>query len=168
MENAADALKIAFAVFIFVIALTITFSLVAQAKSTADVVLYYSDETNFYDYYTNFSDKNRLVSVSDIISTLHRYDKESLCVMVDLKDRNSPYKFELSKSNNFADTEAIEKDLGNFINNKLLKDYSDKTFKEEFVEVPISGRYQIGEDDTKIVEASGGEKVYITYILENN
>ena len=75
MENAADALKIAFAVFIFVIAITITFTIVSQAKSTADSVFYHRDETNFYEYSYSKGDteKNRIVSVSEIIPTLYRY-----------------------------------------------------------------------------------------------
>ena len=39
MENAVDALKIAFAVFVFLIALTVTFSMIAKVKSTAEYVL---------------------------------------------------------------------------------------------------------------------------------
>ena len=50
MENATDALKIAFAIFVFVIAITLTFSLISQAKSTSDYVLSYSDRTNFYEH----------------------------------------------------------------------------------------------------------------------
>ena len=41
MENAADALKIAFGLLVFAIALTVIFTMVAKVKSTADVVLYY-------------------------------------------------------------------------------------------------------------------------------
>ena len=47
MENATDALLLAFAVFIFVVALSVSFSTLAQAKSTADVILFYSDRENF-------------------------------------------------------------------------------------------------------------------------
>ena len=46
-----------------------------------------------------------------------------------------------------------------------LKSYvnSNASFKEEFVEIPISGIYEKGEDDTEITLSSGGKKVYITY-----
>lgn len=49
MENAADALKMAFAIFVFVIALSIVFSLIGHVKETADAVLFYTDKTNFYE-----------------------------------------------------------------------------------------------------------------------
>ena len=38
MENATDALKIAFAAFIFIVALSIVFSLMTKIKATADII----------------------------------------------------------------------------------------------------------------------------------
>ena len=150
MENAADALKIAFAIFIFILAITITFSIISQAKSTADVVMYHSDETNFYEHLSS-GKKNREVSLSDVISTLYRYYKESISVTVDLK-------------NSYSDINAIESDLADYIDKNLLK-FDDRKFEEEFVEVPISGIYKLGEDGTEITLSSGGKKIYVTYTL---
>ena len=180
MENAADALKIAFAVFVFVVAITIAFSLISEAKSTADYVLYYGDETNFYEN-LNSREKNREVSISDVISTLYRYYKESLCVIVNLGSEEETYKFDLSLSKTELEkfkqagiitelqTPSTEKDveemLKKFIANKLLQ-LEDAKFTEEFVEIPISGIYQTGEDETEIILSSGGKKVYITYTLQ--
>ncbi len=48
MENAVDALKIAFGVLVFVIALTVAFALLSQAKATSDIMLFASDKTNYY------------------------------------------------------------------------------------------------------------------------
>ncbi len=50
MENAADALKMAFAIFVFILALVIVFSMIGRIKDTADEILFYSDETNYYDW----------------------------------------------------------------------------------------------------------------------
>ena len=161
MENATDALKIAFAIFVFVIAITLTFSLISQAKSTSDYVLSYSDRTNFYEH-SDSKDKNRIVSVTEVISNLYRYYKESLCVTVVLGEEE--HKFDLS--NTYSTTAQIEKKLSEFITDTLLKNYSDVTFKEEFVEVPVSGIYQTGEDGTQITLSSGGKKLYITYTAQ--
>ncbi|MBQ2917479.1 MAG: hypothetical protein IJE59_04900 [Clostridia bacterium] len=161
MENATDALKIAFAIFVFVIAITLTFSLISQAKSTSDYVLSYSDRTNFYEH-SDSKDKNRIVSVTEVISNLYRYYKESLCVTVVLGEEE--HKFDLS--NTYSTTAQIEKKLSKFITDTLLKNYSDVTFKEEFVEVPVSGIYQTGEDGTQITLSSGGKKLYITYTAQ--
>jgi len=52
MENASDALKMAFAIFVFVIALTIVFSLISKVKETADAILVNSDKTTYYEWET--------------------------------------------------------------------------------------------------------------------
>lgn len=179
MENASDALLIAFAVFVFVIAITVAFSVISQAKSTSDYVLYYADETTYYDH-VDSKDYNRTVSVSEVISTLYRYYKESLCVTIVLE--GDSYRFDIDLSDTDLDklkdddiistkikpsTETAAESLINaFVKNKLLKDYSNAEFTEEFVEIPISGIYNEGEDGTEIVLSSGGNKVYVTYTLK--
>ena len=59
--------------------------------------------------------------------------------------------------------EQKEYNLSIFIEDiiNLLDD--DSTFEEEFVEIPISGKYLIGEDGTEVVTSSGGKKVYVKY-----
>lgn len=158
MEHAADALKMAFGILVFVIAITILFMTVSKAKSTADVVLYYSDNTNFREEDSS-SDKNRTVGVTEIISTLYRYYKESVAVTI-IADGKT-YNFDLG--NETGDTiENKEKKLGEFISGTLLS-YKDKKFTEEFTEVPTSGIYSTGTDGSEIVLSAGGKKVYITY-----
>lgn len=170
MENAADALKIAFAMFVFVIAITITFTLISQAKSTADVVLYHSDETNYYEY-SSSSETNRQVGIEEVIPTLYRYYKESVGITVNLKNGSS-YTFDLNSNNETimledktkltSNTER-EGNLEKFVNDVLLRLSENTRFTEEFVEIPISGIYEYGSDGTELVLSSGGKKVYITY-----
>lgn len=171
MENAADALKIAFAMFVFVIAITVTFSLVSQAKSTADVVLYHSDETNFYEY-RGSSNYNRTVSIAEVIPTLYRYYTESVGVTVNLLNGGTykTYTFDLNnKEDIFIEKSKLtseadrEDNLKKFINDILFVLPKDTKFTEEFVEIPISGIYEYGLDGTELVLSSGGKKVYITY-----
>ena len=174
MENAVDALKIAFAMFVFALAIMVTFGLVSQAKSTADTVLYYSDETNFYEQ-SKSSSTNREVSVAEIIPTLYRYYEESIGVTVNLKDSNdtdyTSYTFDLNNNETIVSeyitkltTETDRKtNLQVFINNYLLNLPNNTKFKEEFVEIPISGIYEYGSDGSELVLSSGGKKVYITY-----
>ena len=161
MENSADALKIAFAILAFVIAITITFSVISQAKTTADYVFFYNDKTNFYENLKS-SDENRTVSVSEVISTLYRYYKESISVTVVIGSESKT--FDLS-SNSFSDISEIESDLAIYAD-YLLSLSGNPKFIEEFVEVPISGIYEKGEDETEITISSGGKKVYVTYTLQ--
>ena len=162
MENAADALKIAFAVFVFVIAITVLFSMVSQAKSTADTVLFYNDETNFYEH-TESSDVNPTVTVSDVISTLYRYYNESICVTVNLLN-SGPRTFDLGSSNiSYSNKSAIESDLQNYIKENLLVLEENTQFTKTFDEVITGGIYVTGEDGTEVILSSGEKKIYITY-----
>ena len=51
MENAVDALKLAFGIFVFLLGLTILFSMSSLAKETARILISESDKTNYYEYY---------------------------------------------------------------------------------------------------------------------
>ena len=90
MDNAIEALKMAFAVFVFVIALTISMSALSQAKIVSDEVFYMADKTNFYEYTSDDEEKikenseGRIVSMETIIPTLYRYYKENFKVTIKL------------------------------------------------------------------------------------
>lgn len=86
MENAIEALKMAFAVLAFVLALTVSVIAFSNVKATSDVILYTKDETNYYDYIkdNNVSGRayeNRIVGLETIIPTLYKYYKENYTVV---------------------------------------------------------------------------------------
>lgn len=162
MENAADALKIAFALLVFATAITTLFMLTSKSRATADAVFYYADDTTYYEH-TNAIETNREVTVSDIVTTLYRYYQESLAVTICFN--GSTYEFDLQRESN-TNTKAIEEKLGNFIKStEILKDENkDKRFLETFVEVPTSGMYIVDEQDgSEFTLSSGNKKVFITY-----
>lgn len=80
MENATDALKIAFAAMIFVMALTMAITMFSQLNSTSKMVLSASDITSFYEYEES-NQKNRIVGLEAIIPTLYKYYKENYTVL---------------------------------------------------------------------------------------
>ena len=95
MENAVDALKIAFGVLVFVIALTVAFALLSQAKATSDIMLFASDKTNYYTYSNKAENtEGRIVGADVVISSLYRYYKESVVVRVYDKNKDT-YFFDL-------------------------------------------------------------------------
>lgn len=164
MENAADALKIAFAIFVFILAVTVSFGIISQAKGASDVVLYHNDETNFYQY-ADSSATNRIVTVSEVISTLYRFAEESVVVTVVLDDDEYKFDFNQGDYESIDGEEGAKEDLEEFITTKL-NSYYDSKFVEEFVEVPVSGEYQISDDGSEQVTLSSGEtEIYITYSL---
>jgi len=88
MENAVDALKIAFAVMVFTIALTLAISTFSQARETSEAVLFMNDKTNYYSWEdeVNYSEDKRIVGIEAIIPTLYRYYKENYTVIFELDD----------------------------------------------------------------------------------
>lgn len=80
MENAVEALKLAFAVILLTLALSLSMSFFSKARSTAELVLQRSDKLAYYDY-TRYDlpedpSGNRVVGYETIIPTLYKYDKE--------------------------------------------------------------------------------------------
>lgn len=171
MENATDALLMAFAVLIFVVALSVTFSSLAQAKSTADVILNYSDRENFQtplkDDAQNIQNGGRTVGVDTVIATISRCIKEKFAVKI-IGDKNNyinEYTFEYDANIYSTSTikEGIEEEY-----KKFLKNYNkDDKYIETYVEVTISGETYEGEDGTTL-EENVGKKIYITYTKKVN
>lgn len=89
MENAVDALKMAFAVFVFIMAISIVMYMFTEAKTTSDLVLASSDVTGFMDYteINNIENsgtvigEDRIVGLETIIPTLYKYYKENYTVV---------------------------------------------------------------------------------------
>lgn len=83
MENASDAIIMAGAMLIFVIALTVAMTVFSQARATIDMVAYVSDETNFYEYLNtaNSNAKYRIVGLETVIPTLYKYYKENYTIV---------------------------------------------------------------------------------------
>lgn len=97
MEDAADALKIAFAVLIFSIGLAVFFNIASLAKNTSDTVFLSIDKANYYQYTTD--DKvveNRIVTLKDIVPTIYRYVKENYGVTIIDKDGNLVARFDIN------------------------------------------------------------------------
>lgn len=103
MENASDAIIMAGAILIFVMALTITMNVFSQVRATIDTVVYTTDETNYYEYIgteDNNGIKNRRVGLETVIPTLYKYYKENYTVVfldrngspLDLYETNTDYR----------------------------------------------------------------------------
>ena len=94
MESLSRALEIIFGVMIFVIAMTILFSMVSQAKQTSDIVFemqddskYLSDELEGITYFlsnNSVSDSliTREVGWETVIPTVYRYFQEQYGVTI--------------------------------------------------------------------------------------
>jgi len=101
MENAGDALKMAFAVIVFVMALSISIYMFTEARTAADLVLHKSDITRFMDYIEGqdvIGTESRIVGLETIIPTLYKYYKENYTVI--FRERNGqPLEIYRTKTN---------------------------------------------------------------------
>ena len=118
MENAVQALKTAAAVLIFVIAITVTFTMFSKAKQTADVVTKSQDEQEYLeaadlagtlytttesastgDNATITTDGYRIVDSDDVISTIYRYNLEKYGVTLVTSEKAVIARFDSNTEN---------------------------------------------------------------------
>lgn len=90
MENAAEALKIAGSMLMFIIALTVGIASFGQVRQAADSALYDLDEEMMYVdgeyYYTETA--TRQVGIETVIPTVSRVFNETYKVIFDFQDPN--------------------------------------------------------------------------------
>ena len=98
MENAVDAIKIAFGLLVFAIAIALTFSVVGQVRATSDIIFTLNDKTSFYEYATEIdynTEINRIVGLETILPTIHRYAKEQYAVTIFDSQGNAIVRYDL-------------------------------------------------------------------------
>lgn len=157
MENAVDALKIAFGMLVFVIALTLAFMVFSQANQTSTKMLFASDKTNYYSYSDDVSNKDgRIVGADVVISSLYRYYQESIVVRVVIGDNTT--EFNTETDGGLSKKQRKEK-VNDFIKSSVLTG----TFLETFDEVKKSGHYITEDDGSELTIQSGQTSIYITY-----
>lgn len=88
MENASHAIKMAFAILVFVSALSIAMFSFSKIMQTSSKILADSDEREYYDRLTldetessAWKSSSRIVGVETVIPTLYRYYKEDYTVV---------------------------------------------------------------------------------------
>ncbi len=150
MENAVDAFKIAFAVFIFVIALTLAFSVVGQARATSEAVLYMTDKNNDYDYVSatdnNASTYDRIVSFETILPVIYRYAKEQYAVTIVKNDGTPIVRYDLY-------TEGFMANWNTILKRKKDDVYGPNLEQQEYNEVQA----RIAKVDSLIQKETGKE-----------
>lgn len=161
MENAVDALTIAFAVFIFVLSLSIAFMAFSQAAQTSNKMLFASDPTNYYRYTGEVPENGRIVTADVVISSLYRYYKESIVVKI-LNTSGGEIQIFNTATDGLNSQEQRKQRVDDFVKETLDK---DDRYLETFQEVTKNGKYAVGEDGTVITEEAGQTSIYITYTI---
>lgn len=166
MENAVDALKIAAAVLVFVIAIGSSFSLFGTAKHTADSIITMRDKQAYLeaaeldngilytssDYVTSEnatgagvdSNGNRIVNVSDVISTIYRYSKEKYGVTIIKSDGTVIARYDSNTDSVMTQWNKITDDSKKVEFVDSIKARIDTTYvKKENIELDIASLYTI-------------------------
>lgn len=131
MENAVDALKIGFALIVFAIAITLTFSVIGQARITADVVFASTDKTSFYDYAEDGDYnalENRIVSFETLLPTIHRYAKEQYAVTIFNEEGKPIVRYDLYTEGFMGNWNETIKNLSS--TNQSIKDDATQIYEQ--------------------------------------
>ena len=132
MENVADALKMAADFLVFITALDIGITSFSQARSTAQILLNYTDREYETQYVESTSTTNRVVGAETIIPTIYRAYKENYKIMFYNSDDNND-KMELFKK---GEQPINYIDLGS--DSKILS-LADDAKKDDFIMVLLYG-----------------------------
>ena len=134
MENAADALQMAAAVLVFVLALSISINAFGEARQTAQTILDIRDREYDYEYIDQGGNTTRLVSGETIIPSIYKAYKENYKIV--FKDQNGDG-IELYEK--FVDTNSTKPKSICYIDleNEVLG--NDKQ-KEDFLEILLYGK----------------------------
>lgn len=167
MENVAHALYIAFAIFIFVLAISLAFVTFSQAREVSDMVLYYSDKTNFDEYVELNNQANRVVGLDVIVPKIRNYihENENYSVVVDLGSKKIIFDInEQANQGIFGDKELKEYCENNL--KTIIKNYKGRQFEEIFSEyVQVGGVKEFADGET-LEKINTLTKVKITYKLK--
>ena len=134
MENAVDALKIAFAVFVFTMALGLAIYMFTEARITSDAVLQTSDVTEYMQYVEseNIENEDRIVGLETIVPTLYKYYKENYTVIFKNSDGSPLELYETQTNTNLWSAGYINKYYNNNTDLRICSfDVDEETRRHE-------------------------------------
>lgn len=159
-DNANHALMIAFALFVFVIAMTATMMLFSQLTSTAEVLTYNADKTNYYDNVEVVGKEGieRYVNSETVIPTLYRYYKEHFCVKIyDATGKFGSKAHSPSETGDITITPVLVQILDVSLEGKVENAAKNSNLKRDFSRSPLT---------LKEYEAYSLNKIYNTKSLD--
>lgn len=175
MENAIDALKIAFAIMMFVMALSLSISSLSQANAAVTAIISLNDRETDYNY-VEPTGNSRIVGVETIVPTMYQAYRERIQIYFYEADGDPLNIYTTTDKagneihTNFIDgsevfqnaeqpIEHLNQILKNDDNGGLYKYLAGKKFEEKLGEY-----YQNDSDDTPDVNKTKAR--VITYILQ--
>ena len=130
MENAVEALKIAFAVMMFVVALSLSISSLSQASSTVDAISKLNDRETEYTYVIP-TNSNRIVGVETVVPSMYKAYQEKFDIYFYKSDGTEfPIYEKTDESGNTIGVNYIDGSEV-FANSKQIVLHLDKILREE-------------------------------------
>ena len=184
MENAAEALKMAGAVLLFVLALSIILFSFGQVRESADTILDYRDRETMYiegDYYYEQTGTERNVNLETIVPSVFRAYLENYKIIFDgldspiykIKNKNGvmvdKYTLDLETNQNLEYNNAV---LANkeqkimFLKGILYGDYKTEDFKK--LGVSLEGCESLYDQLTKKVKNGYAITEYLGVYYQND
>lgn len=144
MENGADALKIAFAIMMFVMALSLSISSLSQANYAVTSIISLNDRETNYNYVEPSSNNTRIVGVETVVPTMYRAYKENFKIYFYANNSGTP--FEIYQNENgdivnyidgsevFGNAEEAVNHLNQILEEGLYRTLAGKKFEEKLGE----------------------------------
>lgn len=152
MENAADSLKMAFGVLVFVVALSLSISTFSTARSAIDSITMNKDKTQSYVYIKTSNSKNRDVGIETIIPALYKAYSENYRVEFYVKDsQNGPEKKVILYSKNNLENKGEGWIEVNYIDLEEENFASEELAIEHLNTLLTNGKYKFENSKNELV-----------------
>lgn len=159
MENATEALQMAFGVLVFVIALSISINAFGEARQSAQIILDNTDREYDYTYVEENNSTKRIVGAETIIPSIYKAYRENYKIVFKKDKDNGMELYRKLVASNSADTISIcsidlEKDVIGSDKQKekfiqfLLYGYDNIADIKIFTDAGISGLERKGSNET--------------------
>lgn len=157
MENAADALKMAFGVLIFVVAISLSVSTFSNAKKTIDSIISYRDKTQDYVYVEESNEKNRIVGIETVVPAMYKAYSENYRIEFYKKNAQGQevklilYKNKTQYERDFTEINYLDLEDEKFANEATaivhLQALLTKENLDNFIKMNSTGTNRIYEED---------------------
>lgn len=169
MENMVDALKLAFAVIVFVMAITIAFTVFSQAQHTSEFIFHRTDKTNFEEHLEESQTQKKIVGMETILPLVARYIdyNENYSIEIQKENGDTIVIFDLLEDRKANRTvsqtrKRLEEEM-----QKLVKNYQNSKFSESYSEEVYRGEVYETESGETFEKTNTNTKIRITYRLVN-
>ena len=153
MENAADALKIAAAVLIFIVSLSISINAFSEVRKTSQTLLNYQDKEYDQTWVNQAETTERVVGAESIIPTIYKAYRENYKIVFTPKALGGDDAYLYKKNGN----SVRRLDLENTDGYDVI--FPNDAAKETFIKVLLNGQ---GTEDISVFTNQGIEFDTIT------